>query len=79
MNTEIFSVDYFKEALKTHMNKNIDAVKPIHSLNSYYRSIVSSSLYETRQKSIDLLVRLRNLDQAYNEVKAELRENNLLR
>ena len=76
MNKEIFSVDYFKEALKVHIEKNKDVVKPIHAANSYYRSIVSSSLYETRQKSIDLLVRLRNLDQAYNEVKASLREAN---
>ncbi|GGE43696.1 hypothetical protein GCM10011391_23100 [Pullulanibacillus camelliae] len=74
MNTDIFSVDYFKEALRIHIEKNKDAVKPIHAANSYYRSIVASVIYDTRHKKMDLILRLRNLDQAYNEIKAEIRE-----
>jgi hypothetical protein len=73
MNTNKFSVDYFKEALRIHINKNRDAVEPVHAANSYYRSIVSSSLYENRQKSLDVILRLRNLDQAYKEIREELR------
>lgn len=73
MNTNIFSVDYFKEALRVHINKNRDAVDPVHAANSYYRSIVSSTLYENRRKSLDLIERLRNLDKAYTEIREELR------
>ena len=74
MNTNIFSVDYYKEALKVHINKNRDFMSPIHAANSYYRSIVSSTIYENRRKSLDLIERLRNLDQAYNEIREELRK-----
>jgi len=74
MNTNIFSVDYYKEALRVHIYKNKDVMSPIHAANSYYRSIVSASIYENRRKSLDLIERLRNLDQAYNEIREELRE-----
>ena len=73
MNTNKFSVDYFREALITHINKNRDMVEPIHAANSYYRSIVSSTIYENRQKTLDLILRLRNLDLAYQEIREKLR------
>jgi len=74
MNTDIFSVDYFKEALRIHIKKNEGIIKAIHAANSYYRSIVASIIYDTRHKKMDLILRLRNLDQAYNEIKTEIRE-----
>mgnify|MGYP001319152889 CR=1 FL=1 len=73
MNPEIFSVDYFKEALKVQIEKNKAHMSPIHAMNSYYRSVVSSTIYDNRRKKIDLIMRLRNLDQAYNEIREELR------
>jgi hypothetical protein len=75
VNTNIFSVDYYKEALRVHINKNKDVMRPIHAANSYYRSVVSASLYENRRKSLEIIERLRNLDQAYNEIREELRQS----
>lgn len=72
---EKFSVPYFKEALSVHIEKNKKYMDPVHAANSYYRSIVSTIIYENRTKMFDLIQRLRNLDQAYNEIREALRHD----
>ncbi len=69
MNTDKFSVDFFKEALSLHIEKNKEFVKPVHAANSFYRSMVSSIIYDTLNKNFELIRRLKNLDAAYNAIK----------
>lgn len=74
MNTDKFSVDYFKEALTTHIEKNKAYVSPTHAANSFYRSMVSSIIYDNLNKNFELIRRIRNLDEAYNQVKSHNQE-----
>ncbi|WEG12162.1 protein YvfG [Pullulanibacillus sp. KACC 23026] len=76
MNTDKFSVDYFKEALTLHVEKNKDYVTFTHAMNSFYRSMVSTIIADNLNKNFELIRRLKNLDQAYNDVKEELSEKN---
>ena len=71
MNTDKFSVDYFKEALRTHIDKNKDYVSSTQAANSFYRSMVSSIIYDNLNKNFELIRRIRNLDEAYNQIKLE--------
>lgn len=77
MNTDKFSVDYFKEALTLHIEKNKDFVAPTHAANSFYRSMVSTIIYDNLNKNFELIRRLKNLDAAYNEVKKSIQEDAL--
>lgn len=72
MNNDKFSVDYFKEALHLHIQKNKDYVSSTHAANSFYRSMVSTIISDHLNKNVELIGRIRNLDTAYNEVKTEL-------
>lgn len=73
-NTDKFSVDYFKEALRLHIEKSKDVLNPIQAANSYYRSLVSTIVLDHLNKNFELLRRIRNLDEAYNVVKAEYQQ-----
>jgi hypothetical protein len=75
MNNDKFSVDYFKEALKTHIEKNKAYVTSTQAANSFYRSMVSSIIYDNLNKNFELIRRIRNLDEAYNQVKGENQES----
>ncbi|TCP18321.1 YvfG protein [Scopulibacillus darangshiensis] len=70
-NTDKFSVDYFKEALRVHIEKSKDVLNPVQAANSYYRSVVSTIIHDHLNKNFELVRRIRNLDEAYNNVKAE--------
>lgn len=72
MNSDKFSVDYFKEALDVHIEKNRDYIKPLHAANSYYRSVVSSIISDNLNKKNELIRRIRNLDEAYAKIKEEI-------
>lgn len=74
MNTDKFSVDYFKEALTLHIEKNKAYVGSVHAANSFYRSMVSSIIYDNLNKNFELIRRIKNLDEAYNEVKKKIQE-----
>ena len=69
-NTDKFSVDYFKEALTVHIEKSKDVLNPVQAANSYYRSVVSTIIHDNLNKNFELVRRVRNLDEAYNEIKA---------
>lgn len=69
-----FSAEYFKEAFEVHIAKNKAYMKPVHAANSYYRSVVSSIIYDNLNKNFELIRRIRNLDAAYQEVKQDLQK-----
>ncbi len=68
-NTDKFSVDYFKEALTVHIEKSKEVLTPVQAANSYYRSVVSTIIHDHLNKNFELVRRIRNLDEAYNEIK----------
>lgn len=74
MNTDKFSVDYFKEALSLHIEKNKEYVGAVHAANSFYRSMVSSIIYDNLNKNFELIRRIKNLDEAYNDIKKKIQE-----
>ncbi|MCO7127630.1 protein YvfG [Sporolactobacillus shoreicorticis] len=72
MNSDLFSVDYFKDALHLQLKKNGDAQTPVHTMNSYYHTVVSAIIQDRINKNFELMRRIRNLDTAYREVKEEI-------
>ncbi|BBN99565.1 protein YvfG [Sporolactobacillus terrae] len=74
MNSNLFSVDYFKEALHLQIKKNEDVHTPIQTMNSYYHTVISAIIQDRINKNFELIRRIRNLDTAYNEVKAEIKQ-----
>ncbi|GAY75371.1 MULTISPECIES: protein YvfG [Sporolactobacillus] len=74
MNSNLFSVDYFKEALHLQIKKNGDVHTPIQTMNSYYHTVISAIIQDRINKNFELIRRIRNLDTAYNEVKAEIEQ-----
>jgi hypothetical protein len=69
--TEVFSVDYFTENLRKHVEQNIEFNDRVDAMNSYYRSIVSTLVTEQLTKGSETLWRIRNLDEAYTKVKSQ--------
>ncbi|ASS90308.1 MAG: hypothetical protein C6W58_16155 [Bacillaceae bacterium] len=69
--TQLFSVSYFKENFKQYIEMNKEKSSKIDAMNSYYRSVVSTLIYDQLTKNAEILKRLQNLDQAYNQVKNE--------
>jgi hypothetical protein len=69
--TEIFSVDYFIENLREHVERNIEFNDRVDAMNSYYRSIVSTLVNEQLTKGTETLQRIQNLDEAYTTVKSQ--------
>ncbi|MCL1630750.1 protein YvfG [Sporolactobacillus sp. CPB3-1] len=72
MNSDLFSVDYFKEALHLQVQKNEAVQTPVQTMNSYYRTVVSAIIQDRINKNFELIRRIRNLDTAYKEVKEEI-------
>jgi hypothetical protein len=68
---ELFSVRYFEENLRQHIEMNKEFQSKVDAMNSYYRSIVSTLINQQLTKSSEIVRRLQNLDEAYNKVKAE--------
>ncbi|MFZ3590145.1 protein YvfG [Bacillus sp. DJP31] len=68
---DTFSVDYFVENLRKHVEMHIDFNDRVDSMNSYYRSIVSTLVTEQRTRCSETLSRIRNLDEAYTTVKGQ--------
>ncbi|MCQ2011566.1 MAG: protein YvfG [Sporolactobacillus sp.] len=72
MNSDLFSVDYFKDALHLQLKKNGDIQTPVQTMNSYYHTVVSAIIQDRINKNFELMRRIRNLDAAYKEVKEEV-------
>ncbi len=69
--SEVFSVDYFVENLRNHVEMHIDFNDQVDAMNSYYRSIVSTLVNEHLNGGSETLFRIRNLDEAYTTVKSQ--------
>ncbi|MET1247217.1 protein YvfG [Sporolactobacillus sp. STCC-11] len=72
MNSDLFSIDYFKKALHLQIEKNSDVQTPAQTMNSYYHTVVSAIIQDRINKNFELIRRIRNLDTAYKEVKTEI-------
>jgi hypothetical protein len=68
--SQLFSVKYFEENFRQYLDMNRQ-MKKIDAMNSYYRTVVSSLVNQQLIKSNDIVQRIRNLDQAYENIKAE--------
>mgnify|MGYP001488067691 CR=1 FL=1 len=69
--SQLFSVPYFEENFRQYIQMNKGKSSKIDAMNSYYRSVVSTLIYDQLTKNAEVLKRLQNLDQAYNHVKKE--------
>ncbi|CAM3154683.1 protein YvfG [Sporolactobacillus spathodeae] len=71
MDSNLFSIDYFKQALRLQIKKNASQMTPTQSMNSYYHTVVSAVIQDRINKNFELIRRIRNLDSAYRAVKQE--------
>ncbi|WP_246942579.1 protein YvfG [Bacillus pinisoli] len=69
--TDIFSVDYFTEHLRKHVELHAEFNERVDAMNSYYRSIVSTLVTEKLTATSETLQRIRNLDEAYTTIKSQ--------
>lgn len=74
MDSSLFSVDYFRQALRLQIKKNISYKTPVQTMNSYYYTVVSAIIQDRINKNFELIRRIRNLDTAYKAVKKELEQ-----
>lgn len=72
MDSNLFSVDYFKKALRLQIEKDSHISSPAQAMNSYYHSVVSAIIQDRINKNFELIRRIRNLDAAYKAVKEEI-------
>ncbi|MCO7176888.1 protein YvfG [Sporolactobacillus kofuensis] len=75
MNSDLFSIDYFKEALHLQIKKNNGVQTPVQTMNSYYHTVISAIIQDRINKNFELIRRIRNLDSAYKSVKEEISEH----
>lgn len=68
---EVFSVEYFTENIRKHIDLHIDFNDKVDAMNSYYRSIASTLVTKKLASSSETLNRIRNLDEAYTIVKTQ--------
>ncbi|MCA0173520.1 protein YvfG [Bacillus sp. RAR_GA_16] len=71
---EPFSTPFFEENFRQYIYKNRDVFTKLEAMNSYYRSVVSSMIYDNLNKNSEIVRRIRNLDGAYKTVKEEKSE-----
>ena len=71
---EPFSTPFFEENFRQYIHKNRDVFTKLEAMNSYYRSVVSSMIYDNLNKNSEIVRRIRNLDGAYKTVKEEKSE-----
>ncbi|MBM7661520.1 hypothetical protein JOC85_002323 [Bacillus mesophilus] len=69
--TDTFSVEYFTENLRKHVELHSEFNDRVDAMNSYYRSIVSTLVSEKLTGTSETLSRIRNLDDAYTNVKSQ--------
>ncbi|KAA0548728.1 hypothetical protein FZW96_06595 [Bacillus sp. BGMRC 2118] len=69
--TDVFSVEYFVENLRKHVELNGEFNDRVDAMNSYYRSIVSTLVTEKLTATSETLHRIRNLDEAYTIIKSQ--------
>ncbi|MFT8362899.1 MAG: protein YvfG [Sporolactobacillus sp.] len=74
MDSNLFSIDYFKQALRLQIEKNTSHRTPAQTMNSYYHTVVSAIIQDRINKNFELIRRIRNLDTAYREIKQEFME-----
>jgi hypothetical protein len=68
---EQFSVIFFENNFKQYINQNKDVFRKTEAMNSYYRTMVSSIIQDHLNKNSELVKRIRNLDEAYQNIKNE--------
>ncbi|WLR58412.1 protein YvfG [Guptibacillus hwajinpoensis] len=68
---EPFSTPFFEENFRQYIQKNRDVFSKLEAMNSYYRSVVSSMIYDNLNKNSEIVRRIRNLDSAYKTIKQE--------
>jgi phosphate uptake regulator len=66
---ELFSTVFFEKNFKEYVKQNENVFSRIEAMNSYYRSMVSSIIQDQINKNSELIRRIRNLDEAYKNVK----------
>ncbi|WP_270182382.1 protein YvfG [Alkalihalobacillus sp. CinArs1] len=71
---EPFSIPFFEENFRQYIKKNDDVFSKQEAMNSYYRSVVSSMIYDNLNKNSEIVRRIRNLDTAYKTIKEEKTE-----
>ncbi|MCI1882751.1 MAG: protein YvfG, partial [Sporolactobacillus sp.] len=54
MDSNLFSVDYFKQALHLQIAKNDGVRTPIQAMNSYYHTVVSAIIQDRINKNFEL-------------------------
>lgn len=69
--TQLFSIQYFEENLRQHIQMYKGKASKLDAMNSYYRSVVSTLIHDQLTKNREVLKRIQNLDQAYQNVKDE--------
>lgn len=77
MDSNLFSIDYFKQALRLQIKKNASQMTPTQAMNSYYHTVVSAVIQDRINKNFELIRRIRNLDSAYRAVKQENMETEI--
>jgi hypothetical protein len=69
--SESFSIPYFEENLRQYIERNRDVFTKNHAMNAYYRSIVGTLINDNLNKNGEIVRRIRNLEEAYKNVKNE--------
>ncbi|RBW71377.1 protein YvfG [Bacillus taeanensis] len=64
-----FSVAFFEESLRLHIERNKDILSKLEAINGYYRSIVSTLISDNLTKNSEIVKRIRNLEEAYHNIK----------
>ncbi|MBS2970557.1 protein YvfG [Metabacillus sp. KIGAM252] len=69
--SELFSIPYFEQNFRQHVELNNGKMNKTDAMNSYYRSVVSTLVQDQLTKNAEVLKRIQHLDEAYNTVKSE--------
>ncbi|AZB44427.1 hypothetical protein CEF21_20220 [Bacillus sp. FJAT-42376] len=72
--SELFSIPYFEQNFRQHIEMNQGKMAKTDAMNSYYRSVVSTLVQDQLTKNAEVLKRIQHLDKAYSTVKAEQKQ-----